>query len=385
MRKSLISVIVFFLLGGLIFPASASAAETLVYSNATTCGGWGPGTTPWTFRMNTTVGGTISALEIPLNSSTNASSITLRIFNEISGGPGTVLGVFNYHAGSSSSSLARFLGSATVGVGNFYWQFYSSPAADPCANGSYANSAGANWSASANRFTSSSTTGPFTFDSNGNGAAAIQLKIYTTVADSTPPTFPSAETFSVAENQTLVGIIRASESSTFSLFGGSDQARFSLATNDSTTTTLSFASAPNFENPTDFGLDNSYQVVLRALDSAGNAGYETITASVTDVDENARVTSYTISSAPTKGISVNVVATVNFAGRVTFLANKKRIPRCINIPTSGTGPITATCSWKPATKGSIELTFAVVPTAANNFSTTSAPAFITVRSRSNAR
>jgi hypothetical protein len=367
------------LLGGLIAPTSA--ADTLVYSNATTCGGWGPGTTPWTFRMNTTVGGTIGVLEIPLNSSTNASSITLRIFNEISGAPGTVLGVFNYHAGSSSSSLARFLGSATVGIGNFYWQFYSSPAADPCANGSYANSAGANWSASANRFTSSSTTGPFTFDSGGSAAAAIQLKVYTTVADSTPPTFPSAETFSVAENQTLVGIIRASESSTFSLFGGSDQARFSLATNDSTTSTLSFASAPNFESPTDFGSDNSYQVVLRALDAAGNAGYETVTATVTDVDENARLTSYTVSGFQNKGQLTTLVATVNVAAKVTFFVNGKRIAGCIGRATTGSGPITATCAWRPTTRGVNSLSFRVVPNASNFFATTSAISTVNIGSR----
>jgi hypothetical protein len=383
MRKSLISVFVFILLGGLTTPASA--ANTLVYSNATTCGGWGPGTTPWTFRMNTTVGGTIGVIEIPLNSSTNASTITLRIFNEVSGAPGTVLGVFNYDASSSSSTLARFLGSATVGVGNFYWQFYSSPAADPCSNGSYANSAGANWSALAYRFTSSSTTGPFTYDAAGGGAYAIQLKLYTTVADTTPPTFPSVESFNVAENQTLVGTIRTSESSTISLFGGSDQAKFSLATNDSTTATLSFASAPNFESPTDFGSDNTYQVVLRAVDTAGNTGYETVTATVTDVDENARLTSYTVSGFQNKGQVTTVVATVNVAAKVTFYANGKRIAGCIGKATTGSGPITATCAWRPTVRGTISLSFRVVPNASNYFATTSANSTVNIGKRTTTR
>lgn len=383
MRKAYICAVIFLLLGGDIAPASA--ADTLVYSNASTCSAWGPGTTAWTFRMNTTVGGTITVMEVPLYSSTNASSITLRIFSENSNAPGTVLGVFNYDAGSSSSSLARFLGSATVGVGNFYWQFYSSPAAGPCSAVNYTNSAGANWSAITYRFTSSSPTGPFTFDTNGSTASALQLKIYTSAADSTPPTFSSPETFTVAENQTLVGTIRTSESSTLSIFGGADQAKFSLVTNDSTTATLSFVSAPNFESPTDFGGDNTYQVVLRALDLAGNMGYETVTTTVTDIDENARLLSYTISGAQTKGQITTLVATVNIPGKVTFLVNGKRIGGCIGKSTVGSGPITATCQWKPALRGNVALSFTVVPSAVNYFSTTSQPSYLVLGRRVNTR
>lgn len=383
MRKTFISALVFLLLGGVMTPVSA--ADTLVYSNAAGCGGWGPGTTPWTFRMNTTVGGTIGVMELPLNSSGNASAITLRIFNEVSGAPGSVLGVFNYNATSSTTTLARFLGSATVGVGNFYWQFYSSPAADPCSNVSYSNSASANWSASAYRFTSSSTTGPFTYDAGGGGAAAIQLKLYTTVADTTPPTFPSVETFSPAENQTSVGTIKTSESSTITIFGGSDQAKFSLVTNDSTTATLSFASAPNFEGPTDFGNNNTYQVVLRALDGSGNAGYETVTATVTDIDENAKLTSYTVSGSQNKGQVTTLVATVNVAAKVTFFANGKRIAGCIGKTTTGSGPITATCAWKPTGRGSIALSFRVVPNSSSFFATTSDISTVLIGKRSTSR
>lgn len=383
MRKSLITALVFLLLGGSISPVSA--ADTLVYSNAAGCGGWGPGTTTWTFRMTTTVGGTISVMELPLNSSVNASAITLRIFNEVSSAPGSVLGVFNYNAASSTSALARFLGSATVSIGNFYWQFYSSPAADPCSNVSYSNSAGANWSALAYRFTSPSTTGPFTYDANGGGASAIQLKLYTTVADSTPPTFPSADTFNSAENQTSVGTIKTSESSTITIFGGIDQAKFSLVTNDSTTATLSFASAPNFESPTDFGNNNTYQVVLRALDGAGNAGYETVTATVTDVDENARLNSYTVSGSQNKGQITTLVATVNVAAKVTFFANGKRISGCIGKTTTGAGLITATCAWKPTVRGAIALSFRVVPNSPSFFATTSDKSTVLIGKRSTTR
>jgi hypothetical protein len=363
----------------------ARAADTLVYSNASACGGWGPGTTIWTFQMNTTVGGTISALEVPLQSNTGASTITLRIFNEISGGPGNLLGTFNYDAATSTSSLARFLGSATVSTGNFYWQYYSTSSSDPCSNGSYSNTVNGTWSAIAYRFKSSSTSGPFTWDSGGGGASAIQLKIYTTVPDTTPPSFTSGTTYSIPENSTLVGTSGTNESSTISLFGGSDQNKFSISRTDSQTASISFLTAPNFEAPSDSNLDNVYQAVIRAVDTSGNAGYETITATVTDVDENARVLSYAITGTPTKGSQSTINTVLNFSSRVTFFSNGKRIAGCINKPSVGSGPITASCTWKPTTRGAIALTFRVVPTAANNFATSSAPSLVTVGSRVNTR
>ena len=363
---------------------NAEAADTLVYDNTTTCVGWGPGTTQWTFKMNATANATISAIEMPMSSLSGQSSVTLRIISDSGGAPSTVLGVFNYDATTSTASLARFLGTANVTTGTFYWQYYATSTSFPCAN-NYTNLVAASWSAFAVRYTSSNPAGPFTFDAGGGSASALQLKIYTSVPDTTPPSFLVGNLYSIAENETAVATIRVSESSTISLSSGVDQGKFRILQTDSTTANLSLATAPNFEVPTDSGADNTYQVGIRASDAAGNSAYMSLTVTVTNVDENARVTSYTINSAPIKGNSVNIVATVNFAGRVTFLANSKRIPKCINIPTVGSGPITATCGWKPATKGAIGLTFSVVPTAANNYSTTSAPAFVTVGSRPNLR
>jgi hypothetical protein len=103
--------------------------------------------------------------------------------------------------------------------------------------------------------------------------------------DSTPPTFPSAESFSVAENLTSVGTISTDENATISIFGGVDQAKFILTRSTDTAATLAFSAAPNFEIPTDADTNNTYIVVFRALDSASNAGYETVTVSVTNVNE----------------------------------------------------------------------------------------------------
>ena len=76
---------------------------------------------------------------------------------------------------------------------------------------------------------------------------------------------------SVAENTTAVTTVTATDvdlpaqSLTYSLVGGADQARFTV---NATTGVLVFASAPNFEVPTDSGVNNIYDVIVRASDGA---------------------------------------------------------------------------------------------------------------------
>lgn len=63
-----------------------------------------------------------------------------------------------------------------------------------------------------------------------------------------------------------------------------------------------------------------------------------------------------------KGVSQNISATLSTEGRVTFLANGKRIPGCINKIASGTAPITVTCAWKPTASGSLFVSAILTPT-----------------------
>ena len=56
--------------------------------------------------------------------------------------------------------------------------------------------------------------------------------------------------------------------------------------------------------------------------------------------------------------------TVSSNGKVTFYANNRRIPGCINIVTSSS----ATCSYKPMTHGGIQLTALVTPDSGNPYS-----------------
>ncbi|MFM6941221.1 MAG: hypothetical protein ACKOXI_04510 [Candidatus Planktophila sp.] len=362
---------------------NADAAETLKFSNSTTCSGWGPGTTTWAYRMYASSAENITSMEVPFVDATGASNTQLAIYSSVGGAPGQLLGTFNYV--SYVGGIVRFTGNASVGIGDFYWVYYSSVSSNPCSAGSQANTTGSGWTMSKYRYQGSNGAGPFNYDSVGTTASMLQLKIYTGVTDSTPPTFLNSETFLVAENSTSVGAITSSESATISIFGGLDQSKFSLARIDSSSASLSFISPPNFEIPTDVGLDNSYQVVLKAIDSAGNAGYDTVTATVSDVDENARVLSYAITGTPTKGSAATINAVVSAVGKVTFTANGKRIPNCISKLTSGSGPITVSCTWKPSTTGITQLGFKAVPSAANYFSISNTLGSVNVTRRSNNR
>ena len=106
----------------------------------------------------------------------------------------------------------------------------------------------------------------------------------------TAPTITTSATVSVEENQTAVIDINAtddidSEGSglTYSLTGGADQALFNL---DNSTGVLTFAAAPDFENPGDANGDNDYLAQVTVTDSGGLTDVQDLTVSVTDVAEN---------------------------------------------------------------------------------------------------
>ena len=53
---------------------------------------------------------------------------------------------------------------------------------------------------------------------------------------------------------------------------------------------LTFKKSPDFETPTDDGMDNMYSVTVQATDSTGKTGDEMITVEVTNMDEPGKVT-----------------------------------------------------------------------------------------------
>jgi hypothetical protein len=227
-------------------------------------------------------------------------------------------------------------------------------------------------------------------NTSGQGLAIADAGTNSTslAGDTTAPTFPSADTFSVAENSTSVGSVTTNESATISIYSGEDSSLFSLTRSSETSATLSFQSTPDYESPGDVGLNNTYVVVFRAVDTALNAGYETVTVTVTNIADLASFNSFGLLSGATLATYrtvITITANVALSSKVTFLANDKRIGGCIKVSTSGTAPnIVATCSWRPTTRGAVTLKAISYPTN-QSFTGASSVAYVTVGNRSGTR
>ena len=68
--------------------------------------------------------------------------------------------------------------------------------------------------------------------------------------------------------------------------------------------------------------------------------------------------------------AISLTATASTTGKVTFYANNKKIPGCINISTAGSSPFIATCSWRPASHNSVPLKAIFKPYTGNNSTST---------------
>lgn len=203
--------------------------------------------------------------------------------------------------------------------------------------------------------------------------------------DTTPPTFTSAQYFNSPENTTAIANVVVNESATMTIFGGDDQAKFSILRVNDSTVALSFISAPNFEAPTDNGTNNTYVVTIRAVDGSANASTLMITVTVTDVVEASNFVAFSIAGAPSYGTTIQITATINVAAKVQFLANNKRIPGCISKATATSSPFTAICSWKPSRRGSLTITAIATPTGAGLSASSAAPIKLEVSNRTTKR
>jgi hypothetical protein len=99
--------------------------------------------------------------------------------------------------------------------------------------------------------------------------------------------------------------------------------------------------------------------------------------------QEASTISLSPASAGSKGLNFTISATVGAAGRVRFYVNGKRIPTCLNVTASGS-PLTATCTWKPATSGILTVSATLTPTNSGLGSSTALKA-IYVGRRTNTR
>jgi Ca2+-binding RTX toxin-like protein/carbon monoxide dehydrogenase subunit G len=114
----------------------------------------------------------------------------------------------------------------------------------------------------------------------------------------------AAASVNAAENSTAVTTVIATDGDagstlTYSIVGGADAARFTV---DAATGALAFASAPDYENPTDAGGNNVYDVTVQVSDGA-LTDTQSIAVTVSNVNDNAPVVT---SNAAGATASVNV-------------------------------------------------------------------------------
>ena len=213
-----------------------------------------------------------------------------------------------------------------------------------------------------------------------------------TVADTTPPTFTSSSSFSVAENiatSATAATIRVSESATVTISSGADAARFNIARSDTDTAIIKFNISPDYEAPIDSGGNNVYDLTLTATDTAGNAGTQAITITVTDVVDTSAFSLFQLAGGATIATyrsAIVISATVTVASKISFNSNGKVLPGCKNKLATGSGSsFTATCSWRPSTRGAVNLTAASTPTGAGITGASAGPISARVGNRSGAR
>jgi hypothetical protein len=81
-----------------------------------------------------------------------------------------------------------------------------------------------------------------------------------------------------------------------------------------------------------------------------------------------------------KGELVTLTATIDYAGKITFFADGKKIPGCISLQSSVGS---RTCNWRPAVQKSVTLTARLVPIGAG--ASVSTPLYVSVAKRSSVR
>ncbi len=126
-------------------------------------------------------------------------------------------------------------------------------------------------------------------DSNGNVSSQTLTVTITNVVELPPViTGPSGaagaltSAKSINENTSTIATFIADKTVTWSINGGLDQSRFSI---NSVTGALTFINSPDFENPSDSNLNNTYIVTIRATDSSGLTSTQTLTVTILDVVE----------------------------------------------------------------------------------------------------
>ena len=103
------------------------------------------------------------------------------------------------------------------------------------------------------------------------------------VVDNSAPVFTSGTAVNAAENQTAAYTSATTDGTAVTYTkSGTDAGLFNI---NATTGAVTFATAPNFEVPTDTGGNNVYDVTVTATDALGHATSQAVAITVTNVNE----------------------------------------------------------------------------------------------------
>ena len=303
---------------------------------------------------------------------------------------------FSFSNGGNGGSNIMGYGTSTLNIfggfgGGAGAGAHTNYEADSGGGGGYSGGGGGGYRVGAGGGGGNFVTGTYVSNSLNSGVGYVTI-VALAAPDTTPPTFTSSSSFSAAENiatSATAATIRVSESATVTISSGADAARFNITRSETNTAIIKFNVSPDFEAPADVGGNNVYEITLTATDTAANAGTQSITITVTNVVDTSSFNSLALAGSATTATyrtAVVITANVTVASRVTFRVNGKILPGCKNkLATGSSSSFSATCSWRPSSRGTVALTAAATPTGAGISSTTSNPVNILVDRRSGSR
>jgi hypothetical protein len=166
------------------------------------------------------------------------------------------------------------------------------------------------------------------------------------------------------------------------LSGGSGGTTYAITTG-SLPPGLSLTTSTGLISGTPTSLADS-ALVITATDSNG-ATSSTSSFTISVVTGSATATIAFASTTMTFGITNAITVTVSTAGKVRFSANGKVIRNCKEVSTVTSGSITATCSYRPATRRPLTITARLSPTDTNIAERTSTSAQFLVGRRTGTR
>ena len=109
-------------------------------------------------------------------------------------------------------------------------------------------------------------------DDTGSAPTFDQASVSIDVDENSPGTIYTAQASDVDPGDTLTYSISGTDSSLFAI--------------DSSSGELSFNSAPDYENPSDSGADNTYDLAITATDSIGKQASQSLTITINNLNDN---------------------------------------------------------------------------------------------------